>query len=279
MENSNKIIFEEIRTEYVLKAATYTTQLYIYSDGKLKPTASGVFVTDQENYYLFTAAHVFDNKNNVFSTHVPLSNNFTLIEGEFDYTPNTISDYNKQIDMAIIKLKSNCFEKLLKQYDFYNLLHCDYDYLLNPDDLLMPVGFPSSQTKLKRKLQNHHFERRHISILSSLNKVFLTKQEEEKKEMIELNYDRKTFRKNGEGIDSETSPHPLGMSGCGIWLITPKSFENYPSIKPWLIGILTEFHESDKLIKGTRINLFTEFLRHSFNSKIPASKIKKIDFK
>jgi hypothetical protein len=67
-----------------------------------------------------------------------------------------------------------------------------------------------------------------------------------------------TGRTNASGQPA-MGAHPRGMSGGGVFLVTRgDDEENPPQLIPFLVGVLTEFHEKEDVLVATRIRRIWE---------------------
>jgi len=122
------------------KVLDYTPQLYYLekndNDTIPKPLASSVLYSSQNNSYLITAKHVFDNQEE-WNIGILIENTFYSLEG----SKYQIED--NDIDIAICKLTNELRNILIGNYSFLNKSQVDekhyYKILVSR---YLEIGFP-----------------------------------------------------------------------------------------------------------------------------------------
>jgi len=64
----------------------------------------------------------------------------------------------------------------------------------------------------------------------------------------------------------QTGPLPHGMSGSGIWRVLEGAGN---TLRPLLLGILTEYHANRSVIISTRIDVWIDIIRQKVDSAMP----------
>ncbi|WP_262152198.1 hypothetical protein [Chryseobacterium foetidum] len=220
-----------------------------------KQHGTGVFVKIESKYFLFSAAHVLDDFNDLF---IPLKEGNILFKpgGEIiRNSPKGLREFD-ELDLGILILDEISVKELQNEYTF---LECD-DIELNhpPINLLTYIifGYPTSWSK--KSMSKNSF---HSTPFFNFTKC-ATKNEYKKHNRNEyLNLIVEYDRKNTPNLKSESlsyGPDLFGISGCGLWYVDPFNLDNNPK----LIGIMNEWSKSNRnMLIATRIDAYTEILR------------------
>lgn len=125
----------------------YTPQLFHIeknnNDKTPKALGSSVLYFSEKNYYLITAKHVFKHQDE-WAVGFLINNNFYELDGE----KYSINDDN--IDITVLKLADELTVILLKHYKFLDKQKIDCNHKYNKQPRYLEVGFPITQTKLKK---------------------------------------------------------------------------------------------------------------------------------
>ena len=228
-----------------------------YIESKSEPVrplalATCVLYQDNDNYYLITASHVFE-RDEPKKVGILINDVFSLLHGFLLYT----NDKDNKIDLAVMKLAKHFVKDILEQYSFlqHDSIYRNHS-LTNSQDYLM-AGFPVSKTKIKD--YNKTMKREELIILTNKSKI-----EKYKK----LNFDENNhiivdIHKTKEFKDIKpiyTPPDLYGVSGSGLWFISPKSKATFS-----LIAIMTEWHKKDKVAVGTKIDVAIDLIKYRKN--------------
>ena len=107
--------------------------------------ATCILYENDNNYYLITASHVFENKNiKPNKIGIIINDVFSLLHGFLIYT----NDKDNKVDLAIMKLADHFAKDILEQYSFLHndLINANHELAMKQQYLL--AGFPVSKTKI-----------------------------------------------------------------------------------------------------------------------------------
>ena len=218
-----------------------------------------LFKTDNE-YFLITAKHVFDNIQ--LSDVIILLNegNSVRLYGEVGFFIK--ANEHDNLDIAIIKLDSSIAEQLKQRYSFLHYKNIDFIHEYNETNTYMLLGFINDQTRLKGKtfLSTPFGFLTQIKPLNKINDLGLNDIEN-----ITLKYNR---RKQGFLFDEikQFGPTDLtGLSGGGIWHV--RQARDKPHLQYcFLVGIMIEQLRGTNrgIVVGTKICLALEILKRYF---------------
>lgn len=230
--------------------------IIIERDKKPEQIASGVLLEIKNHLFLLTSAHVFDDIQK-FPLLIPTNSGFTKTNFSAACLPNT--DENRvgdKIDLAYIKLNFDLKKNFSQGISPLTLNNVDTTDYKEKDDIYTFSGFPYRKTKYKEN-----------TIQSEL--YSFTGGLAPKETYDNLNYSPNTNilidfnRKKTINIlgDISTAPMPHGISGGGIFsyskdisrLVTGNNIYR-------LVGIGHSYHEAQKILAGTSINLYLEII-------------------
>lgn len=227
--------------------------------------ATCVLYENDENYYLITASHVFENKEiKPNQIGILINDVFSLLHGFLIYT----NDKDNKVDLAIMKLADHFAKDILEQYSFLHDDLIDINHNLIAQQKYLLAGFPVSKTKIYDKTH----KREELLILTQASK-------EEK--YIELSFDKDNHIivdidkvKDFDNIEPTfTPPYLYGISGSGLWFIS----DIFSPSKIRLVAIMTEWHKSDQVTVGTKIyiiiNIIKYQLDHEYNKALERNKL------
>lgn len=257
----NKIVERQINSLPLINNVTCTL-LKNYSDYKLEGT--GVFIKIGSLHLLLSAAHVFDNFNELF---IPIDNGNFLIKpgGQLIINnPKTTRSHDK-LDIGILILDKISVDDLKKDYCFCAedniLINHKLDFLNN----YIVYGYPSTWSK-KSQSRNSFHTRPFINFTKSIRT-----ENPDKNDILNIyvEYDRKNTV-NFKSKKFSYGPNIYGISGCGLWYSNPLDYEK--EANPKLVGIMIEWSiKNKKVIFGTRIDAVTEILRYKKLIDFPES--------
>ncbi|MEM5563959.1 hypothetical protein WNY78_02535 [Psychroserpens sp. AS72] len=268
--------------EFALK---YTCQLYysyqsLNEQTVLKNIGSGVFFTNQNDYFLFSASHVINTKV-ASNMYIPYGSEMIEIRGE---VVNTVVDSGKtreddKLDFVIVKLHINTIEKVKKMFDFISENELELDHKISDNHDYFLFGFPNAWTdKISENNKIIGFKPNPL-ILQTNSKTgkFTQVPEYDVNSKIILNYYNRNYNSTNSSDRFSNLPDPNGMSGCGLWYMPMKEniIEGKKHIK--LAGIATDFFFQDNALAVTAIDVITETLRLKFDPKIQKSKRIKVN--
>ena len=214
---------------------------------------SGFLLESGRSKYLVTAAHVLDEQEGADSSlYFPISNGeFFMVEGNAYKSPKVDGrrDLDK-IDLAVIKLKQKCNEKL-EDENFISVDQINLDFSSCDHAICIAMGYPATQNKRVNKKRNKVKRTPYSYTAETLRgePFYRTKGDPYSNLLIKF---KKKHSQNTQGTDV-TAPDPHGMSGGPLWHFDPKG-------NPKLIGVLIEFHKNEGAMMSTRIAFVTEMI-------------------
>lgn len=242
-------------------------------DGRPKSLGTGVFVQIDSNYFLLTAAHVFDGKQDNICIKTGI-NEALRLGGEIIYSfiDNDPTREKDKCDISILELNDDSVNILKLQYSFIQkdelgINHSDID-----SELYSLVGFPASKSKFN-SFKNSFKSNPYIIATTPVNYEVYQKEKYHPLSNVIVGYNKQSM------ISSKTDqtvvgPDTYGMSGCGLWFTPFQENRSHFNTKKYLVAIMTDWPiENKNILIGTRIDYFTEVLRNKFNLNIPKSKL------
>lgn len=224
------------------------------------PWGTGVLVGLEDNFYIFTAAHVTECINERTFLFVNTTQGLLPISGELNETDLS---HDENVDVAFIRLDKNLVEILKLTYEFLPSNKICINHEPEATTQYLSLGFPEKNIKIDK--ENHIIKTGSSSFLHKL-----------KKDKV---YEKYKFEKSlhfivdyaGKGYDLLTNEkksiirRPHGMSGCGLWFISFKGVETDFKLEYSLIGIMTEYIEKpfDVLI-GSKVNVIIDGINNSY---------------
>lgn len=213
--------------------------------------ATCVLYEQNENHYLITASHVFEDINPK-KIGILIDDVFSLLHGDLRYT----NDKANKFDLAVMKLASHFVKDILNQYSFLTCDMLEKNHVLTNKQEYLMVGFPVSKTKIFDKIH-----KREEFILLTKNVL--------EKQYNELGYDKKYHVivdvKNTRNFQNTCMkakiPDLFGLSGSGLWHINPHEYTNY-----FLIAIMTEWDKKNQIAIGIKIDYVSEIIKQYFES-------------
>lgn len=234
-----------------------TPQLYYIKDASTKiikvlPLGSGIFYRNEDNFYLITASHIYESKDDdgkcIKENQIGLMINdtFYILIDTLYQTTTSKSTINKNIDLAILVLDKNIITDIQEKYSFLENTHILFKHTPSNQSKYLMVGFPVTQTKYKI-----HTKKIIVKPFIFLNKLNIHNKYTSNTNIV-FNVG-KFGRFFGNNLRAQT-PKLYGVSGSGLWFI------NHLSDKYYLIGIMTEWHEDDQLSLGTKIDIAIDII-------------------
>jgi hypothetical protein len=249
--------------------------LKLDEEGNPHPHGSGVFVEVGEEKFLFTAAHVTDDKED--EIYVGIGEHEVLKLGG-DLTRNQAPGHrdDDKIDIAIMKLSDETIQKLGNQYDFIKQGELGINHELKNLPMYQSVGFPATKSKFNRYKNELKSKPFLYTTMPAETKLYEELKCEPYSNII-VHYDKNNV-KDYKTNQTTTGPDPFGISGSGLWHTPTQVKAEGEKIDKLLVAIMTEWpKENRKYWIGTRIDLFTEIIRQKYNLDIPQSKIVKVN--
>jgi len=240
-----------------------STVQFLKYDKKDKPAGfgTGVLVYIDDHYFVFTAGHVIDEEAN--DLWVPLGGD-ELIRLGGDYLTNAHPDRkNDDIDIGVIVLSATTAEALKKLYWFIteDEIQLDHEFMERQEYLVF--GYPATKTKSNFKM-NKLVSRplKYITAPGASNRYKRMKCDPDHRVLV--HYDRSSVLNLKTGRQQK-GPASHGMSGCGFWHIPIQGLTEKTREKK-LVAILTDWPNGNWWI-GTRVDVFTEFVRQRLKLK------------
>jgi hypothetical protein len=243
----NKVISE--------KLLGHTCQFFKENPVELKPFGSGVFVVIHNVHFIFTASHVADvlaDKNNDLFIKVGYDK-YVNVVGRVKYTN---SNKSRGLDLAYIKLDEQMIPPLTEYYTFLTL-----DKIRKHNKLLVGaanycvIGFPET---------NITYENGELNTFAQVFFTFPTNNNPYKYYKMSQD-DWIILQMTGKSQDIITKAklpidiHFYGLSGCGLWLLMPDTYENSCDYR--LIGIMTSYRKGKYFcLIGNKIHHLIEAL-------------------
>lgn len=237
-----------------------TCQLFKHDSGKeTVPSASGVFVSLQDSFYLLTASHVIEDWSDSNRLFVQIKNDYVAIVGK---GCGTEVGKEEKIDSAYIKLKPELVLLLAQWYRFlpYSRFLCDMKVFDEAN--YCAFGYPvinkrKENDKVKtfgsayfmRPLPDKVFEHYNLNPLSH----------------YVLEFKGKAVNVKTGKVDKIKTEH-YGLSGGGLWYIIMEFDEEKVEIvsESFLIGIMTEFRKAKyECLIANRIEIVLASLEHN----------------
>jgi len=255
---------QEVLYKEILKSTVQF--LLVNSENNVQPFASGVLIKILQDYYIWTASHIIDEK--IEKIAIPINKNKVIYPGGKWIFSTTQSNPDKY-DIAILKLSPQSVEDIKTKYSFVeqNCIGINHKVINLP--LYSINGFPTSLSRPKYKtgdIEPSFFSHSCTCVTASdeYNPFNLLPHIN-----ILIQYPKQIFRVDKGKMENKNYLH--GMSGCGLWFY---EFGFNQFLKPKLVGIFYEWSikNRNKLI-ATRTDVYWETIRQKFNCNIETSEI------
>ena len=267
LDNTNKLIE---CTEKILKST-----IQFFEDGeklKVKGVGSGVLFEINNNYFIFTAAHVYtDNRERtyVYSNNEPIS-----LEGMLYTTHLPKSGFrgDDKTDIAIINIFPATVEKLKIDYEFITISNIELGHYIDINTNYILAGYPNNKTKelwgmSSKALKTEPF----VANLDTFVRFNYEKYNFKVETHIAIEYSGEVISHKNKNPHLESPLH--GISGSGLWHVNYTPDENLIQAK--LIGIIIEQIAKDpnnKAIIATRIDIIIKYISMLFNLNLSIPK-------
>ncbi|MDQ1161548.1 hypothetical protein QE422_001916 [Chryseobacterium sp. SORGH_AS 447] len=243
------------------------TCILIRNSSNYKVHGTGVFIKIGHLHLLISAAHVFDDFNELF---IPLDNGENLMKpgGRIIVNNPKSSRDNDELDIGIVILDEVTINEIIRTYNFLDENSLLINHRNNYSYNYIIWGYPSSWSKRSISKKSFH-SRPFIHFTKCANPIEYQRLNRYKFLNLIVNYDRQNIL-NFKSKKFSYGPDLFGISGCGLWYINPEDYNE--NANPKLVGIMTDWPISNrrKLI-ATRIDAVTEFLRKNENINFPES--------
>lgn len=255
-----------ISAHFALKS---TCQLYQWIDEKKeKFIANGCVILFEHNssLYCFSVAHVLAD-HHLGKTFFLLQDKTAVTVGGESFFSLPLSSNKRtddSLDIAMVKLNTPVADRLRQNgHSFLTLEQIMTIPNLGKGDIVLIAGYPASKTKIDSKTKSLLFKPLILRTVPYLRKLNNTNFTRGFHHIVE--YPISSFRETSTG-QRMRAPKPYGISGSGLWLTT----NGYPK----LIGILSEYHETNAILISTKIDLFLDLLRQKFDPTLQHEGIK-----
>jgi hypothetical protein len=174
---------------------------------------------------------------------------------------NTNSD---TFDVGIMELTAQVTDKFLASgYTLLEFNKIETSVNLLRNNVTMIAAYPANKTKFDIKTKDLKFNPLIVRTIPSVKDYSSLGFPKAYHHVIE--YPKKSFRETSTEIRM-TAAQPHGMSGSGLWILAGESELNY---QPFLIGILSEYHENRSLIFSTKIDIYLSIIKQLFDTTLP----------
>lgn len=226
-----------------------------------EPWASAFLLELNNNYYLCTASHVYNDVKYI-DIGFFIEGYFYIIEGQISLLKVTESLENDKADIAVCKLTEESVSDLKQKYDFLGFENIELDHEISFKSNYIIVGYPITKTKKNTKKRTIKSTPLKLSTKAYFGLKQYEKIGRDIKTNILLVFQRyKLYNFIHQRI---IAPKPTGISGCGLWHYTDGDLK--------LIGIMTEWVSEDAVMVATKIDILISMIRHKFDSSLPQSK-------
>lgn len=221
---------------------------YMEDNGKPSHIGTGVLIATEQNCYLLSATHVFEddqkviNKATIENVVYCKDDNVYPINGRFAYYLD-----KENPDILICKLADETIEELSHFFNFLpsylilqgSKLRQTYDYYI--------VGYPIGKVKWTFPYDKSFKRSRYVIQLPGLEEDYFNFH-------VKFHKNKLTNIETGLRI---CAPNIKGMSGCGLWY---KFKDNI-----YLVGIIHYFNNTESKISATKIDFAIDILNREFN--------------
>ena len=225
-----------------------TCQNFINRNGEWLPNGCGIFVNIDNSYFLFTAAHVFENNLDEIYVYT-IENRLITLGGEVIMNKITTSRSEDKVDSLIIMLNQKTIDLLGNSYEYLKQDEICINHKILKSPLYISVGYPASRKKFlkaEKVLKTTPYSFCTIPADQSIYSVL--KCDDRKNIIVQFN---KNKQRDYLTQDMETGPSLFGISGSGLWFT---SIQKDGDLQKKLVAIMTEWPiENRNYIIGTRI--------------------------
>lgn len=251
------------------KILSSTCQLFLIDGINKKPHGCAVLVTFNSKYYCLSNSHVFNKSKfpNVYM--LTRDNEYVLLEGGLMYSEPSFGNSinNDTFDVGIMELTQQVKEKFFG-YTFLGLDQIETSVTLLPNNVTMIAAYPATKTKFDSKTQTLKFNPLIIRTIPKTKDYSNLGFPKAYHHVVD--YPKKSFKETTTE-QQMTAAQPHGMSGSGLWILVGESELDY---QPFLIGILSEYHENKSLIFSTKIDLYLSIIKQLFDNSLPYNGVK-----
>jgi len=251
-------LLAELSAEAIELLSKFSVPLYMLRGDIPFQFGTGFFVKNNENYYLVSAAHVFDSaKDKQVFYYTEGKKVYMLYDNILLPVKSEANRSTDLIDVAVTKITDNT-----PPYPYYKKLAVDIK-LLKPNNLprsnkmYIIGGFPASQTSVK-KLTNSVSPKFNSMMLPSIPKEDYGKHKLNINDHIAMEINLKKTHSIATK-QHRNFPNPDGMSGCIIAVLTDVN-NNTEDSSFAIVGVFTTYRKRDKLLFGTDVSYVIDFI-------------------
>jgi hypothetical protein len=243
-----------------------TCQLFLVTNRAKKPHGCAVLITFNSKYYCLSNSHVLNNIKFPKVYMLNSDNETVLLEGGLMYSERNLDNATNYdtFDVGIMELTAQVKDSFLSSgYTFLKIDKIETSVSMLRNNVTMIAAYPANKTKFDIETKSLKFNPlivRTIPVIKDYSYLGFPKAYHH---IIE--YPKKSFRETSTE-QRMTASLPHGMSGSGIWILAGESELNY---NPFLIGILSEYHENKSLIFSTKIDLYLSIIKQLFDKTLP----------
>lgn len=233
------------------------------SSGKPELVGSSFLVSSGVNFYLVSAAHVFDKLttgHELFFYIAPKV--IRKLSGNLRLTKMPLGKDRKadRLDVGVLKLEGPALPPYPKIQKYPLPISAFMTNALPREGKqYLLVGFPGSKNRTNptaRELKSKQYSFRNISApISKYSELGVNPESH-----IALSFDVKNTVRPDREI--RAFPDPAGMSGAPIWLLYDKNGPNDPLQTP-VVGIAIEHHKKERVIVATDINIVFKLINEA----------------
>jgi len=241
-----------IYTEATRQIAPYTPILYMPSakrEGSIDAVGSSILFRREDRYYLITAGHCIKQDGNLIGIGVLDKRDFHQLRGKVVIGKGE----GDKIDIGIIRLDESSQAVCLRNYTFLDDTQILLNRWISDETEYLIAGYPLTKESI-----DHKRNKLKVGLLPYLSKsspaTLYGRMGYPHHQNLLLAYDR---RRSGfvEGGDMNMSPHPKGLSGCGIWHVPDYFVEDIQKVQFNLSSILIEYHRDRRTIIATKFEV------------------------
>ena len=240
-------------------------QKYYKGDG------TGILVEFGDAGFLISAAHVFENFENL---RIPLKTENSMLKPGGELFINEINGTRKEdrIDIGFLKLDKKSKIELQLSYDFLNQESIEINHEVLNHPFYSFFGYPTSLSNFSKTRNSFHTRPFFQFTTPILIKEYSRFPVNANFNIVSTYDQKKAYSMKGKCFSSGPSLH--GISGCGLWFTDPID-AIVKTKKPKLVAIMTEWAKEidHSRIIGTRIDVLTEAIRKNCNIDFPESNI------
>jgi hypothetical protein len=248
-----------------------TCQLFLVKEKKIRPHGCSILVKYDSKHYCLSNSHVLNRIKFPEVFFLDKDFNPLLLEGSILFSESITDEKftNDTYDIAIMELEIGIVNNLTTNgHKFLSLEKAEISVSLLRESVTMIAAFPANKTKFNFKKKKLKFNPLIIRTKPSVKDYSNLGFPKDVHHCVE--YPRKSFLEMSTG-NRIIAPKPHGISGSGLWILAGTSALDY---KPYLIGILSEYHENKSLVFATKIDIYISVMQQVFDIKIQYSGMK-----